>query len=133
MENKNIDKKLKSSTRSSGKHPEAGEPYSPPPAGQPASGPGYNPYPYRKLYRSNNDKWIAGVCGGIAENYQLDPTLVRLLWIVVMIFSFGIGIIAYILFWIFVDKYPTYTLSSTEITTSYSGMVHYHYHGRVSN
>lgn len=89
----------------------------PPPSGQ------YNYYPPRKLYRSTRDKWLGGVCGGIAEYYNTDPKLVRLLWIVVTIFSVGVGIIAYILFWIFVEKYPSYYLSSTP-----SSVVHFHYH-----
>lgn len=132
LENKNKDKKSNNSTKSSQKYPEADEPYSPPPMGQPASGPVYHPYPYRKLYRSNNDKWIAGVCGGIAEHYNMDPILVRLLWIVVTIFSVGIGIIAYILFWIFVKKYPTYSLPPVVTTSSGTGKIHYHYHGRAN-
>lgn len=36
----------------------------------------------KRLYRSDRDKMICGVCGGIAEYFDLDPTLVRLGWIV---------------------------------------------------
>jgi phage shock protein C len=50
----------------------------------------------KKLYRSNNNKMIAGVCGGIAEYINLDPTVVRLLW-VVFCFAGGTGVIAYII------------------------------------
>lgn len=49
----------------------------------------------KKLYRSDSNKMIAGVCGGIAEYINLDPTIVRLLW-VLLSFMGGTGIIAYI-------------------------------------
>jgi phage shock protein C len=50
----------------------------------------------KRLYRSDSEKMIAGVCGGIAEYINLDPTMVRLLWV---IFGFmgGSGILAYII------------------------------------
>lgn len=51
----------------------------------------------KRLYKSRTDKKLSGVCAGIAEYFGIDPTLIRLLWAVVTIFSafFG-GIIAYI-------------------------------------
>lgn len=49
-----------------------------------------------KLYKSNSNKMIAGVCGGIAEYFNIDPTLVRLGWVVFGLF-FGSGLLAYIL------------------------------------
>jgi len=53
----------------------------------------------KRLYRSN-DRKIAGVCGGIAEYFDVDPTLIRLVWVVFTVLSFGAGILAYILAWI---------------------------------
>ena len=50
----------------------------------------------KKLYRSNSNKMLLGVCGGISEYFDLDPTLIRVLWAIVTVFSGGIGIIAYI-------------------------------------
>jgi len=50
----------------------------------------------KKLYKSNSNKMISGVCGGIAEYINLDPTIVRLLW-VAFCFMGGAGIIAYII------------------------------------
>lgn len=44
----------------------------------------------KKLYRSNSNKMICGVCGGVAEYVNLDPTVVRLLWVVFGITGFGI-------------------------------------------
>ena len=49
----------------------------------------------KKLHRSNNNKMIAGVCGGFAEYINLDPTIVRLLW-AAFCFAGGAGIFAYI-------------------------------------
>ena len=50
----------------------------------------------KRLYRSTTDKKLLGVCAGIAEYFDVDPTIVRLLWAVVALFSFGTGLIAYI-------------------------------------
>ena len=50
----------------------------------------------KKLYRSTHDKKIAGVCGGIAEYFDMDPTIVRLLWVLAS-FVVGCGILAYII------------------------------------
>jgi phage shock protein C len=48
----------------------------------------------KKLYRSNANKMICGVCQGIAEYINLDPTIIRLLWVIFSIF--GVGILVYI-------------------------------------
>lgn len=58
----------------------------------------------KKLLKSNTNKMISGVCGGIAEYINLDPTVVRLLW-VVFSFAGGAGIIAYILAAIIMPNY----------------------------
>ena len=49
----------------------------------------------KKLYRSNN-KMICGVCAGLAEYINVDPTIIRLLWVVLSLTA-GFGIIAYII------------------------------------
>lgn len=51
----------------------------------------------KRLTRSTTNRTICGVCGGIAEYFNLDPTLIRLLWAVVSVFACGTGIIAYII------------------------------------
>jgi phage shock protein C len=58
-----------------------------------------------KLYRSKKDCVIGGVCGGIAEYFDIDPTLVRLLAILIFFFG-GSGIIAYIIGWIIIPQNP---------------------------
>lgn len=50
----------------------------------------------KKLYRSERNRMIAGVCGGLAEYFDVDPVIVRLLWVVFSFFV-GSGIILYIL------------------------------------
>jgi phage shock protein PspC (stress-responsive transcriptional regulator) len=52
-----------------------------------------------RLYRSEDDRIIGGVCGGIAEVYELDPSLVRL-GLVLFTLAGGSGILAYIIAWI---------------------------------
>ena len=51
----------------------------------------------KRLYKSATDKKLCGVCGGIAEYFNIDPTLVRLLCAAVILCSFFTGIIAYFL------------------------------------
>lgn len=59
----------------------------------------------KRLYRSRKERMIAGVCGGIAEYFEQDPTIIRLLWVVVTIFTlFWAGILAYIIAWIIVPE-----------------------------
>ncbi len=59
----------------------------------------------KKVYRSKNDKMIAGICGGFAQYFNFDPTVVRVLW-AVSIFAGGIGVIAYLLSWFIIPENP---------------------------
>jgi len=59
-----------------------------------------------KLYRSRSQKMIAGVCGGIAEYFNIDVTLIRLIWALVSIPSFGTGILVYIIASIIIPERP---------------------------
>ena len=59
----------------------------------------------KKLYRSRKDKMIAGVAGGLGEYFDIDPTLVRIIF-VVSLFLGGSGILAYIILWIVVPEEP---------------------------
>jgi phage shock protein PspC (stress-responsive transcriptional regulator) len=56
-------------------------------------------YGYRRIYRDPHDKMIGGVCGGLARYFDIDPTIVRLI-AVVLLLGFGIGGFAYIIAWI---------------------------------
>lgn len=59
----------------------------------------------KRLYKSQNDRKIGGVCAGIAEYFDLDPTLVRIGWIVFCALG-GSGILAYILCMIIMPNHP---------------------------
>ena len=60
----------------------------------------------KKLYRSRNDKMLAGVCAGLAKYFELDPTLVRLGLVVATLISLGGGILFYIIAWLIVPEEP---------------------------
>lgn len=49
----------------------------------------------KRIFRSRKDKIIAGVCGGLAEYFNIDPTIVRLVWALLVLLA-GTGILVYI-------------------------------------
>ncbi|MBQ8184788.1 MAG: PspC domain-containing protein [Lachnospiraceae bacterium] len=51
----------------------------------------------KKLKRSLNNKMICGVCGGIGEYFNIDPTVIRLIWAILTVCSIGTGLIVYII------------------------------------
>ena len=59
----------------------------------------------KKLYRSNQNKMIAGVCGGIAEYFGIDPTVVRLGLVVLSLLPFS-GVLAYLIAAIIIPRAP---------------------------
>ena len=61
----------------------------------------------KKLYRSDTNKVLAGICGGLGEYFDVDATVIRLFWLLIVIFS-GIfpGVIAYILALFLIPKAP---------------------------
>lgn len=56
----------------------------------------------KKIYRSK-DKMIGGVCAGIGEYFEVDPTLVRLLWVLSVLLG-GAGVLAYLAAWIIIPQ-----------------------------
>ena len=68
-----------------------------------------------KLYRSRTDSMVGGVCGGLAHYFRVDPTLVRLIF-VLLVWS-GMSILAYVVLWIIVPLEP-----EGMAVTSYSGV-----------
>ncbi|MDD7299767.1 MULTISPECIES: PspC domain-containing protein [Fibrobacter] len=58
----------------------------------------------KKLTLSENNKKIAGVCGGIGEYFNIDPTIVRILWIAGIFLSLGTGVLAYLLCWFLIPN-----------------------------
>ncbi|OOG56939.1 PspC domain-containing protein [Rhodanobacter sp. C03] len=59
----------------------------------------------KRLYRSRNDRKLAGVCGGIAEYYGWDPTLVRVAWVMLTLLG-GSGILIYLIMWLVMPEAP---------------------------
>ncbi|PUU94054.1 PspC domain-containing protein [Halanaerobium sp.] len=59
----------------------------------------------KKLYRSRDDRMIAGVCGGLADYFNVDSSLVRLAVLFVFLFQ-GVGLIAYIIAWLVMSEEP---------------------------
>lgn len=59
----------------------------------------------KRLYRSNKGM-IAGICGGIADYFGWDPTLVRIGYILLSIFTVFSGAIAYLILWMVIPKQP---------------------------
>jgi phage shock protein C len=61
--------------------------------------------PVRKLYRSRKDKKLAGVAGGLAEYFNVDATLIRVLFVVLAVLG-GAGVLIYLAMWIIVPPEP---------------------------
>ncbi len=62
--------------------------------------------PQKRLYRSTKDRMFAGVCGGIGEYLDVDPTLVRLVFVALTFLSSGSGIVIYIILMLIVPEQP---------------------------
>jgi len=60
----------------------------------------------KKLYRSRTDKKIAGVCAGIAEYFDIDPTVVRIIFVILLLPGGFPGLIPYLILWVVVPEAP---------------------------
>ena len=60
----------------------------------------------RKLTRSRDDKWIAGICGGIAEHTGIDATLIRIILVIATILGAGSLVVIYLICWVIIPKTP---------------------------
>ena len=67
----------------------------------------------KKLYRSVSNRMLTGVCGGVAEYFNIDPTVVRVIWAIASIFAFA-GVIAYIACALIVPEKPDNTIIDAE-------------------
>lgn len=65
-----------------------------------------------RLYRSRHERMIAGVAGGLAEYFEVDVALIRLLWIIA--FSMGAGFLAYLVAWFVIPEEPADRLDEPE-------------------
>lgn len=60
----------------------------------------------RKLTRSRDDRWIAGICGGIAEHTGIDATLIRVILVIATILGAGSLVVVYLICWLVITKEP---------------------------
>ncbi len=69
-----------------------------------------HPRPERtdRLYRSGSERILGGVCGGIAEYLGVDPVLIRFVWVIGTLASWGTGILLYIIMWIIMPRNPAH-------------------------
>ncbi|MFW5873391.1 MAG: PspC domain-containing protein [Bacillota bacterium] len=72
----------------------------------------------KRLYRSRQERILAGVCGGIAEYFMVDPLIIRLIFVFVFFLN-GLGIIAYIIGWIIIPEKPYDNADNYEIKDDY--------------
>jgi phage shock protein C len=61
----------------------------------------------KQLFRPKKNRILGGVCAGLGEHLDVDPTVIRLIWAVVSVLSIGTGIIIYILAWIIIPEEDT--------------------------
>ena len=61
--------------------------------------------PTRKLYRSKTNRKLAGVCGGLAQYFNVDATLIRVLFVLLAVLG-GSGLVLYLAMWIIVPREP---------------------------
>lgn len=57
----------------------------------------------KRLRKSSRNKLVAGVCSGLADYLNIDVTILRIVWIILVLF-YGIGILAYIILWIVMPR-----------------------------
>ena len=61
----------------------------------------------RRLYRSRRDSILGGVAGGVADYFDMDPSIVRIVWVVLALVTGGIFLVLYIVMWIVVPEGPS--------------------------
>ena len=69
----------------------------------------------KRFYRSRSNQVIAGVCAGLGEYFQLDPVLVRVIFILLAILTKWFMVILYVALWAFVPEAPDYAIPNQEI------------------
>src|SRR6266849_1122795 len=72
----------------------------------------------KKLMRSSTDKKIAGVCAGLADYFDLDPTVIRLVWFLSVFISFGTSVFAYLVVWIVLPVAPAGVIPTSATAVS---------------
>lgn len=88
-------------------------------AKQPETAPGLSPATggKKRLMRSSTDKKIAGVCAGLADYFDLDATIVRIVWALAVLCA-GTGVLAYVILWIVLPLAPAGAIPTSAPATS---------------
>jgi len=60
----------------------------------------------KRLYRSRKDRYIAGVCGGIAEYFHIDPVIVRIIAFILLLPGGLPGLVPYLILWVIIPENP---------------------------
>lgn len=71
----------------------------------------------KRLYRSKKEQMLGGICGGLAEYLDVDPSIIRLVCVVLIVLSWGLFLLVYIAAWIIIPASPeesTFPAPSTE-------------------
>jgi len=71
----------------------------------------------KRLYRSRKEQMLGGICGGLGEHLDVDPSIIRLVWVVVTLLSLGTGIIVYLVAWIIIPQSPEESPEQTPATS----------------
>jgi phage shock protein PspC (stress-responsive transcriptional regulator) len=74
----------------------------------------------KRLVRSTNDRKVAGVCGGLADYFDLDPTIIRVVWVLAVLCG-GTGLLAYIILWVAVPEGVTGVAATSAAATQNAG------------
>lgn len=73
----------------------------------------------KKLYRSSTDKMVAGVCGGLADYLDIDATVLRLIWALVVVFTgFVPGVLVYIVAAVITPLNPVSVIPAENVTAT---------------
>lgn len=62
--------------------------------------------PAKKLFRSANNRILAGVCGGVGEYLDIDPTVVRVVYVLLSLLTAFTGLLVYIVLWLIIPARP---------------------------
>jgi phage shock protein PspC (stress-responsive transcriptional regulator) len=83
----------------------------------PTAAPEHNYYASKRLMRSSIDKKLGGVCAGIGDYFDIDVTIVRVLWLIAF-FCYGFGFLLYIILWLVLPVAPAHAVPTSTTVTS---------------
>jgi phage shock protein C len=69
----------------------------------------------KKLYRSRSDRLLAGVCSGLGDYLGVDPTIVRLVFVLSVFLTFSTSLFVYLVFWLIIPEEPTGTVVDAQV------------------